>query len=793
MKTSIQNLGLSQTVIALAVLAAFTPAQAQDADLTKPASSIGVGIGVTSGDTKDRAQFGIFNGLRDHDTNLLLDLDYRNRNNATGTWMKIEGRNLGLDNRELRGSIETQGNWRIGAEYNEITKYSPYTINTGLIGAGTATPTVSRLATPGTGTDINLKTERKGAAIEGQKWLTPGLLLEASFKSEDKDGARMFGRGYDCASYVCGTSTTTAVNQAAFVKNALLLLPEPTNSNIKQAEVKLTFHDEKLNATAGYYGGFYSNSNGNITATVPNAFNNGLGLGPFPGYPAVTSAIIPGGGTSLQQVLSLPLALPPDNDSHQIYIDGNYAFTPKTKATFKYAYTHATQNQSFATQGLGTAPSGIGSLRGRVDGTLVQFGLTARPIDKLSLIANWRFERKEDKTPFEPYNVEGTGAAPATVPQTYTNSVWHNGHITRTTKLGKLEASYQLPANYRVTAGLDYSFLERTVPEDIREEKTAGITTLRERNSENGYRLELMKGMSETLTGRVSYSSSNRRGSDWTTLSTLDPATPGISAANLALINTYCGGQACYGQALPAASIVALSATVIFPMQMTDVDREKWKAMVSWTPMDRLSLQFAYEDGSDKTAALFNSVAGGKGWRDTDLEFYGLDATFVLSDNWKLTGNVSRGISRYQVNHSTGYIADLKQTSDAYSLGLAGKVSGRLQVGANLSYFNDGTAYGLTAAPAATGAAASAANIAQAAIGLPDITLKKTAVNVYGNYGLAKNSDIRVNLIHQRAELNEWVWGTPGRPFTYADNSTVSQQPDQKVTFVGVSYIYKWQ
>jgi MtrB/PioB family decaheme-associated outer membrane protein len=793
MKTSTHIAGLGQTAIALAVLAAFNPAQAQTApNLDTAANSVAVGVGGASGDDKDKAQYGIYNGLRDHNANLLLDFDYRSLQDPAGFFTRFEGRNLGLDNREVRGAVGSLGNWKISAEYNEITKHSPYAINTGLVGAGTTTPTVSRLAAPGTGSDINLKTERKAASVAAQKWLTANLLFEASAKSEDKDGARLWARGYDCAGYVCGTSTTTAIDQTAFVKNAYLLLPEPISSTHRQYELKFSFHDEKLAATAGYYGSVYTNSNGNLTPTVPNSFNNAVGNA-FPGYPAVTGAIIPGGGMSLQQVLQTPMALWPDNQAHQVYVSGNYAFTPSTKATFKYAYTRNTQNESFDGMGLTGYPVVNHSLNGHVTNTLAQIGLTSRPISNLSITANWRYEHKQDTTPEALYNQEGTGANPATTPQTYTNTVWNNGHITRTTINGKLDASYRLPAGYRITAGLDHSSLERSVPEDIKVEKTAGITTVREKNYENGYRLELMKSLSETFTGRISYASSERRGSNWTSLSTLDPATPGITAANLLLINTYCGGRACYGQQLPAASIVALSSTVIFPMQMTDVDREKWKLQAAWNPTERLQLQFNAEDGTDTTAAVNDPIAGGKGWRDTDLRFYGLDASFAITDDWKLNGYLSRGESTQRVNHSTGYIANIGTTSDAFGLALTGKLSERFSVGANLMYFEDVSSYSITASPSATGAAPSATNVAQAAIGLPNVSLKKTMAGVFGNYTVAKGSDIRVDLLHQRATLDEWVWGYNGVPWTYSDNTTVTQKMTQNMTFIGARYIYKFR
>ncbi len=113
--------------------------------------SVSIGIGAANGDEKDRARFGLYNGLRQDDVNGLLGFEYINRDDATGTWTNAVGRNLGLDNRELFISREKQGDWKLNAGYSEITRHDPRTINTGEINAGTTNPTVVRLAAPGTG------------------------------------------------------------------------------------------------------------------------------------------------------------------------------------------------------------------------------------------------------------------------------------------------------------------------------------------------------------------------------------------------------------------------------------------------------------------------------------------------------------------------------------------------------------------------------------------------------------------------------------------------------------------
>lgn len=800
MRTSKQHIGFSQTAIALSILAAFGPAHAEDdiAQLITPESTVSVGAGAVSGDSKDRAIFGQYNGMRKNGGYGLLDLDYIKRDDVTGTWMRVKGLNLGLATRELGFSRERQGDWKYSAEYSELERDYPRTINSGLLGAGTTTPTVVRLAAPGSGTDLDLQTKRKSASLGFEKWLSNSLQFEASFKNEDKNGARLWGRGYDCAAYVCGSSTTAAINQAAFVKNALLLLPEPINSTTQQFEAKLNFHDEKLLVSAGYYGSFYSNSNGSLNPTVPNSFNNGLGQ-PFPGYPAVNSSIIAGGGMSLQNVLQTPMALQPDNQAHQVYLDGSYAFTPKTKANFKYAYTHATQNENFAGMGLTGAPAGVTSLGAKVDSVLAQLGMTTRATDKLTLLGNVRYEHKADKTPSALYNVEPVAVVPATNPASYTTTgaFWNNNNTTSTKVAGKLEGSYRLPADFRATLGMDYSSVEREVPTAIADEKVAGLGALREKNSETGYRLELRRSMTETLNGGISYSTARRTGSDWTSLSTLDPRTPGISAANLALINLYCGGIACYGQKLPASSILGMSATTPFPMSQTDLERDKWKLSLDWNPVERLSMQFVLEDGKDKNTEPFNSVVGGKGWRDSGIKLYSIDLSFALTENWSLTGYASYGDQTLHINHSTGYLGDLNNRNDTVGIGLNGKLSGRLNVGGNLAFLNDVNRYSFGASPTTSGTlpgvltavAPSASNVAQAAIGLPDATFRQVALKLFGIYELDKKSAVRMDFIHQRVKFTEWQWGYNGVPFTYADNTTVSMKQEQNVSFVGVTYI----
>jgi MtrB/PioB family decaheme-associated outer membrane protein len=720
MKIPKQQFGFSKKLIVLSVLAAFGSAHADEeevAQLIKPDSSVSAGLGAATGDSKDRAIYGQYNGRRLDGSNLLLDIDVVKRDEALGLWTNFQGSNLGLDNQELSFSQNKQGDWKYSVEYSELVRRDLRTINTGMLNAGTTTPTVVSLATLGAGTNLNLDIRRKAASISGEKWLTPNLMFEASFKNEDRNGARLSGTGLACSNaigYTFPCSSTTG---------ALLMLPEPINSTTKQFEAKLNYSGDKYMVSGGYYGSFFTNANGSLSPTVSGNLYN-------PDGTIINTGIAP--GSTLAGYLQQAVALPPDNQAHQFYASGNYAFTQTTHATFKYAYTHATQNEEFSSMGLTGAPAGVSNLGGVLDSNLIQLGLTARPMPKLTTLANLRYEDKADKTPLAFYN----GA--------YTNSLNSSKKLN-----GKLEGSYQLPGNYRATLGVDYATVNRNLPastSSIMNTTLSPLAGLREETRELGYRAELRRSLSETLNAAISYGQSTRDGGSWLSIG------PANTTGN--------------------------PSTGTYPMTLTDRRRDKVRVSADWTPTDNLSLQFMFEDGKDTYTSPTD-----KGLRDTGMSSYGIDAALSLSENWKLTGYVNQGNQILHVDHNVGYLAELKNINTSVGLGVVGRPSSKLEMGADLSYMDDTNRYQQSMANGA----------AIVGGGLPDVTYSVTSLKLFGKYALQKNADIRVNLIQQIVEFNEWTWGYNGTPFSYSDNTTVSMQQSQSVTFLGASYIYKFR
>lgn len=694
-------------------MAAFGPAHADDTieELIKPdIASISVGIAGATGSREDRSFFGQYNGWGDSKSAALLDFEYVQRNDETGTWTKAEGFNLGLDNRELQFSRDVQGQWKIAGEYSEQVRHDPLTLNTGMQGIGTTTPTASLIGL-GAGANVNLELKRRALALSGVKWISSNLSVEANFKTEDKNGTRLSGIGGYCSnaiSPICDSATTTLA--------ALFLLPEPVDSTTRQIEGQVHYFNEKLSLTGGYYGSFYDNSNSTVAL-------GGIG------------SVLGAGGTqaALAANLGQPVALPPDNQSHQLYLSGTYALKPTTRVNFKLAYTHSTQNESFGSLG-------AGSLDGAVDTTLGQAGLTMQPNKKLTLNFTGRYEDKKDNTRLGNYLVDGAG-------NLYTNSPNNSLRMN-----GKAEALYQISGNYRGLLAVDYAYINRDRPEATTLSTSTSMAALRERTNEVGLRAELRGSVSETLSGSVGVGHSERDGYRWYAL---DPATgyPFMS----------------YGTSS------GLSGT--FPLTMVDRDRDNIKLMADWAPTQALSIQLALDQGTDRFKGPTSA-----GLNKTDTFSFNVDASYKLNLKWMLTGYASSGKQTLGMRQQIGYIADLENHSTTVGFGATGTINAKLQIGGNLSYLEDINRYniGMTTGAAVTNPP-------------PDETYRSTVLKLYAKYALDRASGIQVDLVHQRVRYDQWAWGNGGIPFAYTDNSTVTVQPDQQVTYLGVKYVYRFK
>ncbi|HXF65157.1 MAG TPA: MtrB/PioB family decaheme-associated outer membrane protein [Burkholderiales bacterium] len=633
---------LSLTALCAALAATCGPARSeQDVDiveLTRPGSSASFGLGYA---TNDGPRFGQYSGLEERGAYGLLDLDLVRREEASGTWLKLTGRNLGLDSRELRFEHNRQGDWGYFIELNQIPRLDPYTVSTQLAGIGTGTQTISGLAAAA---PVRLDTRRDRVTLGFDKLLSRGLDLQVRFRNENKEGARLFGQG-----------TSPGAPNVRF-------LTDPIDYTTRLLEVTLGYTGERLQLSGGYYGTDFQND-----------------------IPALNVV----GGIAGQS----PIALPPGNQSHQIHLAGGYNFTQSTRGTFKVAYTHQRQNEPFVT----ASATGRTDLGGKVSTTLLQLGLTARPLPKLSLLANLRYEDRDDKTPIAQYIASGAAGS------TFDG---RNEPRSIESTTGKLEASYALPMGFRLTGGLDY---------ELKKRNTYLIRSVshRDETEEVSARAELRRSVSETVTGALSYVRSERGGSPF-------------------LTNIVIGG--------------ATGSNLVHPLHLADRDRDKVRLTVNWQPSLPLSIQFFADYAQDKY--------GGRalGLREGTAQTYSLDLSYAFTDKWQGTAWISRNDTRAEQQTQSGttiWAADLRNIGDAVGVGLRGKPYSWLEIEADLTHSRDKSEYGLARV---SGAAAVAP--------LPDAFFDVTGLKLSAKYAVRKNTSLRLSYVYERWSTDDWTWTT---------------------------------
>ena len=129
-------------------------------------------------------------------------------------------------------------------------------------------------ADPGVaGSDVDLKIKRTALGVSAEKRLTPELSIEGSARTEDRQGARLFGRGGLDSSDMGLRPTNNVANPRG--SWAVLLTPEPIKSRTNLLDGKLNFQRGALAVTGGYYGSFFMNDYGALTPVVPGTLDRG--------------------------------------------------------------------------------------------------------------------------------------------------------------------------------------------------------------------------------------------------------------------------------------------------------------------------------------------------------------------------------------------------------------------------------------------------------------------------------------------------------------------------------------
>ncbi len=638
--------------------------------LTKPHSVVHFGAGYLF---NDNARFGQYSGVRDEGAYGIGNVSIIKRNEDTGTWFKLMGRNLGFQNRDIRFEHNKQGNWGYFIDFSQTPRYEPFAVNTAVTGIGSNHPVIP--ASSMAGEPAQLKTERQALAFGLNKLFFGNFALQLHFRNEDKDGARLFGR-------------------------ASRLIPEPINYTTRIFGASADYNGKQLQLSGGYYGTMFINK---------------------------YEALYPAGGHTT------PTALPPDNQSHQIFLAGSYSFSPTIRSTFRVAHTRATQSDTFfSAQSL--AP-GIGNhLDGRIDTTLLQAGVTSRPLPKLNLLANFRFEDRNDKTALSIYY-------PALLePLDFSGSRGVNPRSFRT-YTGKFEANYALPKHFNLIAGIDYEHWDRN--------GSATYVTNRRNTDEISYRAELRRSLAETITGTISYIHSDRSGSYFL---------PSMTASGEPFVN------------------------LIAPLNLADRNRDKVRLSINWEPIEPLSLQIMMDESFDN----YGHRAGSNlGLQKGSARNYSLDAAYTFSEHLQTIAWFSRNETyidqasrNWEPNSSSREIwsANLENIGTSFGIDINSQPTEKMELGVSLAHSFIKDKFKQTISDPMT-------------YSVPDISHQLSNMKLFARYAVRRNLSLQLDYILNRFKTNEWTWSN----WTYLDGTQLTQDTNQIVNFIGLSAYYTWQ
>lgn len=401
--------------------------------------ALDVGVGYVSDDS---FKFGEYTGLNEKGAFFIGDGAARFRRADAAYW-NANASNLGLDSRSLDAEGGRQGKYKLLLEYDELPHFISESVRTPFLGSGGAFLTLPAgfpqavtglMPLAGTLRPVELDTQRKRLGV-GAAWIpVRDWEYAVNFRHETREGTKR--------------------TAGAFLFTSAQLV-EPVDYVTDQVDASASYRGSKWQLKFAYYGSRFRNSNDALTWQNP--------FTPAPAFPGAVAG---------------QLALPPDNQFHQISASAGYQFNLRTRATADIAFGRMTQNENFlaATLNSTLAVPALprNSLDGRVDTLNATLKLTSAITDRLRLNAAYTHNDRDNKTPQAAYTWVTTDSFVNAQPRT-------NLPYSFTQDKLKLSADYRALARVKASVGFDHDSHKRSFQEadKTREDTVWGKITAR--------------------------------------------------------------------------------------------------------------------------------------------------------------------------------------------------------------------------------------------------------------------------------------------------------------------------
>ncbi|MGR9014319.1 MAG: MtrB/PioB family decaheme-associated outer membrane protein [Gammaproteobacteria bacterium] len=441
-------------------------------------SEIELGGGYSS---EESFKFGEYSGLQNRDGFVIGNLHMQQRadpnSNSTDYW-KLDGRNLGLSSRFIRGEYGRQGKGRLFFEYNQTPHYrwddakTPFIANGndlnlpfGWVPGGNtkALPNLNSSLQP-----VSIATERRKYR-SGLNWqFNPQWGANISYFHEKKDGT-------DITSGIFGT---TGGNPLAAV------LPRPVNQDTDDVNMELNYNNQKSQFGIRYHLSLFDNID-SLTWQNPYSLRAPL-LTAFPDKGRIS--------------------LEPDNQAHQISLNFGQSFDNTARLTGRFSYGWMLQNQDFLPYTVNpklnvAIPLPRDSLNAHVNNLLGNLTFTARPLKKTDVKARYTYTERDNQTPINTYTLLRNDSENQ---DTAVDSDLKRNNLPYGYRKHKaqFDLGYRLFTSSKLSAGYDFERVERDYAEVAYTHEHTG-------------RIKLTSSPFSFMSSRLQYAHSIRNASDY--------------------------------------------------------------------------------------------------------------------------------------------------------------------------------------------------------------------------------------------------------------------------------------
>lgn len=387
--------------------------------------SVDAGLGSVSDASK---RFGDLTGLQRSGAHLVLGGSLLVRGEG-GWFADLRASDLGLDTRELSAQAGREGLFTLRLGYAELPRYFAEGAVTPFLGSGGSVLTLPAgfaadtsatmpLAATLRPVELGYKWQRldlAGDLVAGSRWT-----VRVGLRRDMRDGTRPLSAAF----------FSTAAQMAA-----------PVDHVTDQFELTAAYQTQRLQASLAYQISQFSN--GTDALTFANPF----------------TTVVPGSTRG-------QLALPPDNQFHQLVGSAGYTISPILRASADVAFGRMTQNASYLastlTPGVAARVPALpdSSLDGRVDTFNGSVKLSATPRPDLRLNALLARDIRSNDTGIRAYPQVATDMF-------YRGATRSNTPFSLTQDRLKISADWRGPGSLRLAGGADQDNRQRSYHEVV--------------------------------------------------------------------------------------------------------------------------------------------------------------------------------------------------------------------------------------------------------------------------------------------------------------------------------------